>query len=116
MDTRLTAPAKVLWHNARDRSLRYGVEFTISVKDIQMPEVCPCCGKPFVLGAPTKYPVPQAPSLDRLDSSGGYTLQNIVVICTRCNKLKGDGTLTEHQQIAEWMERHARESSLPIPT
>lgn len=107
---RVNTPEKVLWQNAKDRSGRNGVDFSIQISDISVPKACPCCGKPFIFGAPTRYPVPQAPSLDRLDSSLGYEVQNIVVICLRCNQLKGDGTQEDHRQIADWMERHVRPS------
>ena len=102
---RITRPAKVLFDNAQARSKRYGTPFSITMADIVIPEVCPCCQKAFVFGAPTKYPVPQAPSLDRIDSDKGYVPGNVEVLCTRCNKLKGDGTISEFQMLVEYLFR-----------
>lgn len=45
-----------------------------------------------------------APSIDRFDPSLGYTVENISVICWRCNELKSDGTLAELRGIVRWME------------
>jgi hypothetical protein len=44
-----------------------------------------------------------SPSLDRFDSRRGYTIDNVVVICYRCNTLKKDGAIEEFENILRYM-------------
>lgn len=107
LQRRINTPNLVLFQNAKERSRKRDLVFKLTISDIVMSDSCPCCKKPFVLGAPTGRPVPQAPSLDRLVPEKGYVPGNVVVICTRCNTLKRDGTLAEFQLILDWMKTHA---------
>ena len=45
------------------------------------------------------------PSLDRIDSTRGYTLDNVAVICGRCNRLKSDASLSELKLLVAYVER-----------
>lgn len=40
--------------------------------------------------------------LDRVDSAGGYTIDNVVTCCTTCNYAKGKQS---YQEFMEWIER-----------
>lgn len=66
------------------------MEFTIEVSDIKIPEKCPYLGVPFVL-----LDKELAPSLDRIDSSKGYTSDNIRVISYKANRMKSNATVQE---------------------
>lgn len=81
---------------ARHRAKRKGLEFSIGVEDIVIPKECPILKRPFELSG--EY----SPSLDRLDSSKGYTKDNIHVISTRANKLKWNSTYEEIKMLYEW--------------
>lgn len=61
---------------------------------------CPVLGVPF--GFAPRHPY--RPSLDRFDSSLGYTKDNISVISWRANKLKNDATLSELRALVDWMD------------
>src|SRR5690606_28475846 len=54
---------------ARSRAKKKGREFSLRIRDIVIPDVCPILGVPIVVEAGHPY----APSLDRTDSSRGYT-------------------------------------------
>ncbi len=96
---RLRHPELFLWRQARDRALRSGRKFTITPDDIIIPKNCP------ILGFPLKHCRGKAgynsPSLDRIDSSQGYTKDNIRVISHRANTLKRDGTFEEFQALIQ---------------
>lgn len=106
----LKNPEKYLWHAARARARKAGLEFTIGVLDIVIPSVCP------ILGIPLEFqPVrtshrsarANAPSVDRIDPSKGYTKDNIRVISFRANHLKGNGTLAEFSALVKYLEQLA---------
>jgi len=84
------------------RASQANIPFEITVDDVRelTPAVCP------VLGVELSHTdsVDFSPSIDRLDSSKGYTVENIRIISTRANRIKSDGTVDEHLRVAEWMK------------
>lgn len=86
-------PERYLFLSARARAKRKGLEFTLDVKDVVIPEVCPVLGINM-----------ESPSLDRKDNSKGYTKDNTRVISNRANSLKKDATLEELQLLCKYME------------
>jgi hypothetical protein len=86
-----------LWHAARVRAKKKGLEFSIKPSDIHVPEFCPLRGVLMVRG---RYKAnPNSPSLDRIDSSKGYTADNIWVISNRANMWKSNFSLTELRRM-----------------
>lgn len=85
-------PEKVMWTQARIRANRKGLPFTIAVEDIQIPPTCPILGIELKSGGGRTG---HSPSLDRLNSSKGYTPDNIWVISDRANRIKNDSTPDE---------------------
>ncbi len=92
---KFTTPAVFMWSQAKHRAkFKYsGMEFTIKVDDIQIPEICPYFKVPFV-------PLDRnwGHSLDRIDSSKGYTKDNIQVISKLANVMKN--AASEEQLIS----------------
>lgn len=91
-------PALFMWKQAKHRAKwdYNGMEFTITVEDIKIPLKCPYFNKEFIpLDKEWGY------SLDRIDSSKGYTPDNIQVISYKANKAKNDLTATELVEFAK---------------
>jgi hypothetical protein len=86
---------QLLWERAKTRAKHKGFEFNISIEDIKIPTVCPILGVPL-----------DRPSIDRHDSSKGYIKGNIVVMSTRANVLKNNGTLEEFKLIVKYLESY----------
>lgn len=86
--------------NARNRAGKRGLAFDLTEDQIVIPSHCP------VLGIELTWEGDRAnsPSLDRLDNSKGYTLENCRMISFRANSLKSDATLEEMQSIVRYME------------
>jgi hypothetical protein len=82
-----------LWLRARDRAARYDREFDIEVSDIVVPEACPLLGIPIARGDGKQRD--SSPSLDRIDSTRGYTPDNIWVISYKANRMKTNATFAE---------------------
>ena len=96
-----------LWYAAKQRSNRFGYEFTITPDDIVVPELCPVFGTPLRqqigigrISAMSNY---EGPSLDRIDNSKGYTPDNICVISARANCIKGNATPEELIGLAKYV-------------
>lgn len=63
---------------------------------------CVCCGRPFTY---TINPKPRAstPTFDRFDASRGYTLDNVNLVCWRCNNVKRNFTPQDLLLVAAWV-------------
>ena len=71
------------------RAQKLNVPMSLTIEDIAelyktKPTVCPCCEQPFDENGGPKYP-----TVDRLNNSKGYTLDNVIVLCFKCNDVKG---------------------------
>ena len=87
-----------LWKSARARAKQKGLEFSIDVEDIIVPEVCPILGIKMCYNRGDKKD--NSYSLDRIDSTKGYTKGNIWVISLKANRIKNDSTPYELRLIA----------------
>lgn len=94
-------PHKRLVQCAKVRAKRRGLEFTLTFDDVVIPETCPILGiklQPSI----NKRMQDTSPSIDRIDSSKGYTPDNIVVVSWRANRLKSNATPKELQLICDF--------------
>lgn len=88
---------RMLVQAARSRAQRRQMDFDLDVTRIHWPTHCPVFETAFNYGAPHKKG--EGPSLDRLDNSKGYTLDNIAVISLRANTLKNNATADELEKV-----------------
>lgn len=87
---------------AKDRAKKTGIEFTISAKDVVLPDVCPVLGTPFVFG---EMRHPHGPSIDRVSPVRGYVPDNVRVISLKANRAKNDITDPElFRRLALYIE------------
>ena len=101
-------PRRKMVYAARNRACMGGLECTITVDDIVIPETCPVLGIPLFArigaGRSSRDQVENSPSLDRIDNSKGYIPNNIAVISMRANMIKNNATLAELKAIVAYME------------
>lgn len=81
---------KYMLNSAKKRSLKKGLEFTIDLQDIVIPEFCPLLEVKLEFG--TKGDYLYTPSLDRIDSTKGYVKGNVRVISNLANSMKNCAT------------------------
>lgn len=93
---------KTMLARCRARALIRGLEFDLEVSDIVMPSHCPVLGMKFEVGD-RQGGLPNSPSLDRIDSSKGYTRGNIQVISKRANSIKSDASPEEIRLVYQWV-------------
>ncbi len=102
---RLTGRA--LCMQAKGRAKRDGREFALDPLAIQATwetdPHCAYCGVGLEMG--TKAFTNVSPTLDRVDTARGYTPDNVVLACFRCNTLKRDATLEELKALVQNVER-----------
>lgn len=97
-------PALAMLQNSKYRARNAGIEHTLTLEDIEIPDYCPVLGiKLSTQSRDKKY---SAPSIDRIDNSKGYTKDNIIITSVRANLLKKDATILELQLIAKFYERY----------
>lgn len=93
-------PALAMLNNSKQRAKNAGLAHTLSLDDIVIPDYCPVLGIKLETGDRKDHF--NAPSIDRIDNSRGYTPNNIVVMSCRANMLKKDGSLEDLVKLGEW--------------
>lgn len=90
-----------VFHNAKKRSKDYGIEFSITKEWLvkNAPSQCPLLG--VNLKYNTKKSEPNTASIDRKDSTKGYTSDNCKIISFKANRIKNNATLSEIQLLAQ---------------
>lgn len=92
---------------ARRRAVKRGLEFDLEISDIIIPEICPVLGIPLFRGYAEgkRTPGPNSPSLDRFDSTKGYTKGNVKVISWQANRIKSDATARELELVLNYVRK-----------
>ena len=90
---------------AKARSKRAGIECTISLEDIQIPEKCPILGIPLVCHKGTPGGRENSPALDRLDNTQGYVPGNIQVTSHMANMMKSSAPPELLVEFGKWALR-----------
>ena len=85
--------ASTVLRSARKRAKKRGLEFSLTAKWLfkRYTGVCEVTGVPMIPNSG-----PYAPSLDRIDSSGGYTRENTRIGCYGFNVLRSNRDDDEH--------------------
>lgn len=97
--TNLRAKASKMKRDAKHRSKKKGLPFNLTLDWIVEKlrrGVCERTGTPFVFESHN----PRAPSLDQINPSKGYTMDNTQVVTWQYNFCKGQGTDEELLQFA----------------
>ncbi len=107
-----TGRAATLCHMARARCRKSGLPFAVTADLIAAriaAGACEVSGIPFDLRVGHRRLSPWAPSIDRIDSSKGYTPENVQVVVSMLNLAKSDFSMAEVEQFVTAMaaRRHA---------
>ena len=91
-------PRRVMLKGCRERARRKSLPFSITEKDIHIPNECPICKRTLArkLGEKKHGPAPSSPSVDMWDPRLGYILGNVWTICNACNSRKMDMSGEDH--------------------
>lgn len=91
-------PRKTMLRMAKHRARISGMECTITLEDIVIPELCPLLGIPIFVNS--KKHGFNSPSLDRILNTYGYVTGNVLVVSHRANGLKRDAQSSELLTLA----------------
>lgn len=93
--------AKRLLIKSKETAKNSGLEHSITLEDIIIPEYCPVLGVKLTatLG---EGQVQTNASIDRIDSTKGYVKGNVQVISRKANTMKSNATKEELIKFGEW--------------
>jgi hypothetical protein len=107
-------PWKRLIVLARHRCKKSGMEFNITEEYIESiwTDRCPVFGVPYCnsLREDPDYNMHWLPTIDRIDSSKGYVIGNVMIMSFRANSLKKDATVDELQKLVNFLESVGNDS------
>jgi hypothetical protein len=94
---------KKMLNRAKMRAIKQNIPFSITEKDVVIPEYCPILGIKLEhhRGKPGAYK--NSPSLDRIIPEKGYVSGNVRVISQLANQCKGSATPEELLLFAKWI-------------
>ncbi|MCR4308178.1 MAG: hypothetical protein NUV80_06490 [Candidatus Berkelbacteria bacterium] len=87
----------------RKNAKRDGIEWLIEFGELDWPSRCPILN--LELDYFAEYRKEESVSFDRIDSSKGYIKDNVQIISWRANRIKNDGTASEHRKIADFLDK-----------
>lgn len=93
--------------SARSGAKQRGLEFSIDLADIHIPDKCPYLGTPLtrIFG---EGKVKTNASIDRVDPTKGYVKGNIEIISLKANMMKQDATVEELTRFAKSVLKRTR--------
>lgn len=97
---------KEKFKNKQNTAKQIGIEFTITMEDLEWPTHCPILGIEldyFPEGGRQENSV----SFDRYDPTKGYIPGNVYICSWRANRIKNNGTLEEHKKIYEFLLKNS---------
>ena len=103
---KIKKPGAALFYQSRVRAKAKGIANTLTLEDIIIPEFCPVLGIKLEQGKGSGGRIDSSPSIDRIDTSKGYTPDNIKIISWRANKLKSNSSIEEMEAILNYMKEH----------
>lgn len=87
-ERRIKHPAEYIKRTVKYTSKSRGIPFNLSdefFENLEIPENCPACGEKLIIGGDNRF---NSPSLDRILNDHGYEEDNVIIVCTKCNKHK----------------------------
>lgn len=100
-------PRLKLYYAAKRRASAFGLDFSLTVNDIKIPEICPIRGTKITDGTGSgrqrSGQNADSPSLDRINNQRGYTPENVRVVSHKANLIKSNASCAEIIRITLYM-------------
>lgn len=103
---RASRPIKTLLALAKNRASKKNMEFSITDRDVVIPDRCPVLGLPLTVNVGSDVGgKDNSISLDRIDNTKGYIPGNVQVISKKANMMKGSASISELLLFATWVQK-----------
>ena len=87
----------------KERAKKKNIPVDIAADDITISQYCPILGIPLLVNKGHIGGLSNSMSLDRKDTSGGYTPDNVWVISQLANQMKSNATVDQLRTFARWV-------------
>lgn len=97
---------KHIWNHLKASAKKRDIPFDLTPLDIDeigIPITCPILGIPLFFHR--NMVEDDSISFDRIDSTKGYSVDNLIVISYRANRLKSDASLDEMRKIVNFYDQ-----------
>lgn len=92
LEFRVNNPLQQMLSNTKSSAKKRGIDFTLELDDIVIPQYCPYLNIRLEFNAGNGL-LPNAPSIDRINTESGYHKENVRIISHKANTLKSDLTI-----------------------
>lgn len=103
---------RAMLDDAKKRARTRGLDFSLTIENVQWPEFCPIFGTKFDYTRGKGRAKDTTPSLDRKDPLKGYTPDNVCVISWLANRIKTNATPEQVHAVAVWLKEQQWPDSL----
>ena len=96
---------KTLWNHLKTSAAKRGIPFSLTLTDLNnlsFPVTCPIFGIELYFNRSCASD--NSYSIDRIDSSRGYEIDNIIVISQRANRIKNNATFEELEKLVKFYQ------------
>ena len=92
--TELKSPEYLIWYRAKNNAKEKQMDFNLEIEDIEIPTLCPYLGVELLTES-NQSRNPNYYSIDRIDSTKGYSKGNVQVISLLANTMKNNATIDQ---------------------
>ena len=89
------------------------MDFNLVKKEIHFPEICPVLNIKLVHG---REDWKNSPTIDRIDNSKGYVLDNCIVVSSLANTIKNSATPSEILKVGKFYKKLYKEKGIKDET
>ena len=96
-------------YDAKTRAKKKNMDFNLVKKEIHFPEICPVLNIKLVHG---REDWKNSPTIDRIDNSKGYVLDNCIVVSNLANTIKNSATPSEILKVGKFYKKLYKEKGI----
>ena len=100
-------------YDAKMRAKKKNMDFNLLKKEIHFPEMCPVLNIKLVHG---REDWKSSPTIDRIDNSKGYVLDNCIVVSNLANTIKNSATPSEILKVGKFYKKLYKEKGIKDET
>ena len=100
-------------YDAKERAKKKNMDFNLVKKDIHFPEVCPVFNIKLEHG---RKDWKNSPTIDRIDNTKGYLIDNCIVVSCLANTIKNSATPKQILKVGNFYKKLYKEKGIKNET